>query len=359
MDGSGTQEAAPTTRDGLELVTASRFRAARKCRRLHWYRYVQLRVPLRESEDLFFGSLVHRALEAWWKSAQLEGAGEHQLERMIEALRAEPDVDPFDLVRAEVLCTAYHYRWSPTVSTYRVLGVEVEFRTLLVNPETGAASRTYELGGKLDVLVEEIATQRLIVIEHKTSSEDLSPGADYWVRLQLDGQVSTYFDGGQALTARPVDAVLYDVIGKPGLKPLKATPMESRKYKKGTNELYANQRAEDETPEEHRARLLEAVTEDPNRYLARQEVPRLESELEESRADRWAEARAIREEQLAGRRPRNPDACITFGTRCPYWDVCTGVASIDDQTRFRATEAHPELSGATTTQQAPEEGATS
>jgi hypothetical protein len=48
--------------------------------------------------------------------------------------------------RARVLMRGYDARWSGEVHT--VVGVERQFRAPLVNPETGAASRTFELGGK-------------------------------------------------------------------------------------------------------------------------------------------------------------------------------------------------------------------
>jgi hypothetical protein len=69
---------------------------------------------------------------------------------------------------------------------------------LLINPATGRASQTRQLGGKLDVLVRD-QDSRALIIEHKTSSEDLGPGSDYWRRLRMDPQISTYFVGARAL----------------------------------------------------------------------------------------------------------------------------------------------------------------
>jgi hypothetical protein len=49
----------------------------------------------------------------------------------------------------------------------------------------------------------------------------------------MDGQVSTYFDGAASL-GLDVAGCIYDVIGKPGIRPLQATPVEARKYTKPT-----------------------------------------------------------------------------------------------------------------------------
>lgn len=254
---------------------------------------------------------------------------------------ATTHTDAFDLARAEVMLTAYDARWSEDMERYEVLAVEAEFRAPLKNPETGAPSRTWSLGGKLDVVVRDLLEQRNAVVEHKTATGDVGPGSDYLKRLRLDGQVSVYYAGGDAL-GFPIGACLYDVLVKPGLRPYKATPVEARKFKKdGT--LYANQRDRDETPEEYRARLVEAVVADPNAYFQRADVVRLEEEMRDAMADVWDLGRVMRESELAGRAPRNPDACVRYGRTCEFFGVCTGEASLEDASQFRTGGAHAEL----------------
>jgi hypothetical protein len=50
------------------LLTTSRLSSARACQRLHKHRYADGIRPAVEAETLRFGSLVHKALEAWWKA---------------------------------------------------------------------------------------------------------------------------------------------------------------------------------------------------------------------------------------------------------------------------------------------------
>lgn len=249
-------------------------------------------------------------------------------------------IDPYELAKAQALLTGYHLRWAAEV--IEVLGVEVEFRTPLVNPETNHPSKTYALGGKIDA-VARLADGRLAIVEHKTSSEDIAPGSDYWKRLRLDGQVSVYFDGARAL-GHDVEVCLYDVIGKPGQKPLKATPEESRKYVAKTGLLYANQRASDETPAEYKARIMESIAEDPTGYYARGEVVRLETDMDDARADVWQQAATIRESARTGKAPRNPDSCMRYNRMCSFWPVCTREASLDNPAQYRKTSGvHEEL----------------
>lgn len=222
-------------------------------------------------------------------------------------------------------------------------------------------------------------TPGIYVVEHKTTSFEIGFGSTYWKRLTLDAQISKYLVGARALGHEPI-GVMYDVIRKPQLRPLSATPVEAREYTKPKDKacaeckkknaapaphtddegrackdgrivtdpggrLYANMREFDETPDEYAARIRKDIAEDPDKYFQRGHIVRLESEERDAAKDAWELARQIREAQLANRWPRNPDACDAYGSFCPYFAVCTGEATIDDPTRYRdADQTHEELS---------------
>jgi hypothetical protein len=219
----------------LQAVSNSEKRCFQVCQRKHYIRY-GLRVrPERASEPLRFGTLVHLGLEAWWTAAK---GGSDRLASGLAAVRAS-DVEPIELVKAEVLLLGYDARWENEL--LEVLDVEAPFETPIVNPETGAASRTYFLTGKIDAVVR-AADGLVYIVEHKTTAENIDGGSDYWKRLRLDSQISDYFVGARAL-GHDVAGCLYDVIAKPKLQLLEATPEHSRKYTKD-GRLYANQRAD-------------------------------------------------------------------------------------------------------------------
>lgn len=348
----------------LPLLTASRVKSARACLRLHRYQYIEGLRPAREDDALLLGTLFHAALEAWWL------APENRLEAALTALD-KPGVDPFDRAKARVMMIGYDARWKNEELV--VLGVEVEFQAPLVNPASGVASRTWQLAGKIDAIVQRDG--RPWLIEHKTSAEDITPGSDYWRRLKMDGQVSQYFVGAKAL-GHDVAGMIYDVIGKPSSKPRKATPIEEREYTKPKTrqckeckkkapapgphledgiacadgvivtdpggKLYANMREFDETPEEYERRCLEGL--DVNSFQ-RGDVVRLDGEVDEHLSDVWHLATMLRDAERENRAPRNPDACVRWGKACAYFDLCTGVASAEDTTRFIRKTLHPELAG--------------
>lgn len=187
-----------------------------------------------------------------------------------------------------------------------------------------------------------------LVVEHKTTTADITLGSRYWQRTILDTQISQYMRGAESLPYNIPEGVLYDVIRKPSLTPHEATPLEARKYTKATDKapsrLYAGQREHDEEPDEWRARLLVDIAERPDFYYARASVVRMESERLEAARDTWLTAAAIRESARLNAWPRNPGSCEAYGRMCDYWRVCTGETVISDPLLYRDAEhAHEEL----------------
>ena len=395
----------------MQRMTNSRLKAGRRCLRYHDLAYNKGYRGMRDAIYLRVGDVFHAGQEAWWSGWQLPS--EPRLAGALAAIQAaaqseKNQLDAFDLVKVEEMMRGYHFRWLD--QPYAVLFVEQEFSVPLVNPDTGAASRTYTLDGKIDAGVEEQPSGRYLIVEHKSSSEDISPGSTYWKRLRMDSQVSTYMEGGRALGPEgtaPAGCV-YDVVRKPKLSPYKATPPEERettipkyracslcKVKKGATpaphlvnispeiesggehfvkcgeggtfklpdgrevtapgeeqkvlseppRYKANVRIADETPEEFRVRVREAIAADFDAYYQRGEVVRMEAELKEFASDTWQGARLIREAEVAERHPKNPDACFQWGSACQFWAVCVGEASIEDPALYqKLDDVHSELS---------------
>jgi hypothetical protein len=324
----------------MDLLTNSRMKSFRACSRRHHLEYVEGYRPAQESEALAFGTLTHSCLEAYWLARQSGGDPESWLRTALDVLPANGD--PFDAAKLRPMLIAYAAAWADVAC--EVLAVEREFRLPLVNPLTNHPSRTWVLAGKLDLVIR-LSDGRIAVVDHKTSSESIEPGSDYRRRLILDGQLSQYWRGCESLGWAP-DLGIWDVLGKPALRPLKATPVESRKYTKD-GRLYANQRETDETPDEYEIRIAEALAADPAKFFARVEVARLEVEREQYDANVWHLATVMREAKPYGRAIYNPDACMRGRSPCPFLAFCEGTASLDDESLFRRVDQdhpHEELS---------------
>lgn len=321
----------------LPLVTVSELRTFRRCKREHQISY-RLGYRVKDKAGpLRFGSAMHRALERWWLTVgDLEAALATFDETNPEDPSEEP-IDPFERAKGRALMMGYHARWSN--EDFEVLFVERQFEVALVNPDTGAESRTFRLGGKIDAGIRQAGAYK--IVEHKTTSEDIGIDSAYWKRLRIDPQISTYFVGGASLGLGEPISCMYDVIRKPGLKPCKAT--QNIRYR-NDGQPYANQRLVDETPGEYEARIIEDIASQPDRYYQRGDVPRLESDKDEAALDLWQHAREVADADRLGRHPRNPDGCVRFGRVCDYFEVCTGSESLDNEFRFRKSgTAHEEL----------------
>lgn len=334
----------------LRVLTNSEMKTRRRCPREHHLSYELGYRPIEDAEALRIGTLVHAGLEAWWKGAGLDD---------VLADATQHAADEYEAAKIRVMLRGYDARWQGAHDPLDVVAVEREVYAPLRNPETGAASRTFELGMKLDVLLGRT------FVEHKTTAEEIGLGSAYWKRLQMDTQVSTYYAGAKSL-GHDVTGCLYDVLRKPAQRPCqvplkdedgckivldqageRVRTKDGKKWRQtGDAELGYVLQTRPETPEEYEQRLTDEVAENPDKYYQRGEVVRLESEEREAAFDTWQLAREIREAELADAHPRNPDACVRFGRLCSFFDVCTGTASLDDAARFRRLEnVHSELSG--------------
>lgn len=323
------------------LITNSRVRAYLTCQRLHWLRYcLGYRGP--SSDEAQFGSLFHAGLEAWWLAHR---DGGEPLAKALANMDAYADrcesLDESGHVKARIMMHAYDGRWSEDMGDLEVLAVEQQFTGPLSTPK-GKAAKGLKIAGKLDGIVRRRSTGQVLMIEHKTAGADLSAGSSYWQRLRTDSQISMYHEGAAALGYK-LDGCIYDVIVRPAQRMLLATPEEVRKYTKA-GALYANQRAEDETLIDFEIRLAAAITEDPNRYFARADVVRLDTELTESKMDVYYVGAQIRNQIRTGIAPRNTSSCLQYGHDCEFLSVCSGMGSLEDKTKYTHTDVtHPEL----------------
>ncbi len=324
----------------LPLHSNASLTCFRRCPREYQFRYVMLRRPRRKVEALRFGSFFHVGLNAWWACAGPESpeirllAAMHAVED--RASKNAEDADPFDMVKTVTLLAGYTTRWGD--EDYVTIDVEKNFRL---------DYDTFGMVGSIDALVQRGGI--IENVEHKTTAADISVGADYWRHVDtMDPQVSTYMAASRSL-GYDVRDTLYDVIRKPTILPYKATPEDAKKYTKPTRaepvpRLYANQREEDETPAEYGERLTADIVSKPDWYFQRRTVVRLEHDDAEHELDVLQTAQLIAFCAERGTWPRTPSACERYGRLCDYHEVCSGLTTIDDGTRFRtAAKQHEEL----------------
>ena len=365
---------------GSNLLTNSRMSTFKTCPRKHLYKYEQGVRRDTDAKPLRMGSAVHLGLD-------LKCKGEEETTAL---LRATESYDQFPLwandeekqhewlTEREIvrrLLAGYWWRWGGDADIVaEVIASEISFDLPIRNPETGGTSTVFRVGGKIDKIVR-LNDGRVAVMEHKTCGEDLSPESDYWKRLRIDQQISLYMCAAREL-GHDVQTVLYDVIRKPSIAPKQIPVLDERGLKVvvdsngervlkenikkngepgvGHGEPMQSGNAEKgwtllsrvETPEEFGERLTDDIAARPDFYFARQEIPRLDSDLEEFRHELWQQQQSIRAAQQHGRHFRNTSACLVMG-RCEYLDQChNGIDISNIPSGFvRVNDLHPELGG--------------
>lgn len=319
----------------MRVLTHSRLASYRACPLKHFYAYVTGKRAVKTALALLIGTIVHKCLEAYWR-ARMEGM--EASERAAHAIAQIPtDFDEFEVAKMRGMLACYMALWDGIQC--QVLAVEVQFRMPLVNPANGTVAQTWEMGGKIDAIIR-LADGRVAVLEHKTTSDEAKPGGSYRQRLKIDGQITQYMLGARALGYDPTH-VVYDVLKKPKKKPLKATPVNKRVYKKDGN-LRKGQREFDETPLQYAERISREMSKNPEAYLVRVDVPRLDSDMKAYEFDVWSWADAMSRSERTSVAPKNPDSCWKYNSPCEFWDVCDGLCSINDPSRYRDTTSENE-----------------
>lgn len=345
--------------EAIQLLTNSRRNSFGSCHRKHYYEYELGLRPISDAESLRFGSLAHAGLEAWFLN--LWNGVDVARTEAIAAIRANAPKENADLytqATAEAMICGYSDRWQS--AGFEVLAVEQHFEIPLINPDTNGQSRTFRLAGKIDAIVR-LPDGRVVIVEHKTSSEDIGPDSRYWTKLAIDGQVSGYYMGAKAL-GYDVEGCLYDVLRKPTIRPGQVPVLDGDGVKIVVDAEGARVRTKDgkkwretgstadgyflqvrpETVEEWYKRLADDIAAQPDKYFRRLEVPRLDSDLVEYLGDMWAVGREIAEAQQSKRWPKNPRSCDVF-SGCPYFEVCAGRETIENPHVFRQVDIHREL----------------
>lgn len=213
--------------------------------------------PREKSENLAFGSVIHQALELWYGRV----GDANRLLAVLDLIdTAYPNRmnDPTEkhawhLAKAMMLGYASRYPHED----FDIVAIEQEFEAPIINPETGAESRTFRMGGKVDGVVR--LPDGLYLMEHKTAG---ALTRDYLERLWTDTQIAAYAHYLRE-TGTPVIGVIYNVLLKTRLKQNAGETeheYEARKAAlaaKNKSGKSTAQRKEPESDEEFRGRLAD------------------------------------------------------------------------------------------------------
>ena len=298
-------------------TTYSMWALFRNCRKAVDWRYLQQLVPLQRDRNLHFGSIIHECLEAWHERRDLG-----EVLAIINRLccnRLQDESQRRDWHLATAMMRGYAARY--VADDFEIIALERNFEAPIVNPATGAASRSFVLAGKVDGVVR-IGGEHFI-LEHKTASQ---VDGDYLEKLWTDFQITIYAHYIEQTMGIPITGILYNVLVKAKLQQGKGETEEEFQARRA--ELLAKsktgkstaKRKVPESDEDYQQRLAEKYA-DPEifhremLYLSRDRFDILRSEL-------WELTQAFLEAKRRGIFYQNTAFCFNYQRPCPYFALC-------------------------------------
>jgi hypothetical protein len=300
------------------ISTYSMWSLFRNCRKAADWRYQQQLVPQQRDRNLHFGSLIHQCLEAWHKR--------HDLAEVLDLIgrlcpnRLQDQDQRRDWHLATAMMSAYASRYA--AEEFEIVAMERNFEGPIVNPATGAASRSFVLAGKVDGIVR-IGGEHFI-LEHKTASQ---VDGDYLEKLWTDFQITIYAHYIEQTMGVPITGILYNVLVKAKLQ--QSSGETEEEYQERRAELLAKsktgkttaKRKLPESDEEFHQRLAEKYA-DPAMFH-REMLYLSRDRFEVLRAELWELTQAFLDARRRGVFYQNTAFCFNYhGRPCPYFALC-------------------------------------
>ena len=227
-----------------------------------------------------------------------------------------------------------------------VVCLEKRFTGPIVNPATGAISRSFMMAGVVDGVVRKSGENFLL--EHKTASQI---DGSYLEKLWTNLQILIYWHYIQRELNITISGVIYNILVKPKLKQREGETEEqfeirkaelARKNKSGRSSA---QRRMPETDDEFQARL-QAKCAEPGMFH-REMLYFSQEQLDQTLADIWEITRQINDAHRRGVFVRNTANCFQYGKACPYYSLCaSGGDEMVIKNLYEQIEPHQELKGA-------------
>lgn len=320
QDIGGADASNDDSRAAKAVLTFSALNTFRNCARKYKHRYVDELQPREKAESLAFGSVIHEALERWYRLA----GDANRLWTVLASLDAQypqREHDPvqrhrWHLARAMLVGYAQQY----PAEDFEVVEVEKTFTGEIRNPDTGRPSQTFVMAGKADGIVR--AGGELYLLEHKTAG---AVDANYLDKLWTDTQIALYSFYLRQI-GYPIVGVIYNVLLKTRLKQREGETQEE--YEARRAELAAKnksgrstaQRQLPETNEEFQGRLAEwyARPEAFHReriYLSEDRLAMLQEEV-------WEITQQYLDARRRGKWLLNTSNCFAYERPCEYLPYC-------------------------------------
>lgn len=291
----------------MKLLTNSSISRFQRCPRAYLWRNERLLQRLyRTSAPLYLGSLVHKALETYYNTGDPSAAFASMA---VESAQREPDPD-MDIL-ARVMVSKYLERYAG--ETLEPMSVEQQFEVTLRNPDTGYASRSFMLAGKVDMRLDAHT-----LMEHKTATDH---GGTYIEKLCADQQIHMYAG------ALGCNSVIYNILRK---------CQNKRKQP-------SKQRTTVENDTDFAMRIDEWYTSHDDAF-ERVDLLLSEDMIDQALRTAWDVSQQILWCRREQRWPRIRQSCFDWHRPCQYWPLCNATnPEMLIGNEYEEAPEHPEL----------------
>ena len=302
------------------VLTYSALNTFRNCPRKYKHRYLDCLRPREKAESLSFGSVVHTAVELWYRSIgtpdRLSRVQNHIDQQYPARVSDQREKAHWHLARA--LMSGYVACYES--EDFEIVELEKPFTSEIRNPDTGRLSQTFVMSGKADAIVRR--ADGLYLLEHKTAS---SVDASYLDKLWTDTQIALYSYYLRQL-GYPIVGVIYNVLLKSRLQQ-KAGETEAEfatrhaeLAAKNKNGKSTAKRQLPETDEAYQARLAEWYSRPEafhreHVYLSEERLAMLQEEV-------WEITQQYLDARRRGKWLLNTSNCFSYQRPCEYLPYC-------------------------------------
>ncbi len=299
------------------VTTYSMWNLFRNCRKACDWRYVNELVPIKRDHNLSFGSLIHECLEKWHRHRDLSVVLDH-IDRSLPS-RSNDEGQKADWHLATAMMRSYAERYP--VEDFDVVFLEKTFEGKIVNPATGAMSRSFVLAGKVDGIV--CIDGRFYLLEHKTASQ---MDGDYLEKLWTDFQITLYAHYVEQVFGIKITGIIYNILVKTRLQQSKGeteAEFEARRAELLAKSKTGKTTATRKMPEsdiDFQERLIAKYAE--SGMFHRETLYISRDQFETLQADLWELTQQFLDCRRRGVFYSNTSYCFFYHRPCAYFTLC-------------------------------------
>jgi hypothetical protein len=264
------------------FITYSMLSAFKNCQKKCEYRYFQFLVPTYKTQALFFGSIIHNWLEAWYLKDF----------KKADAIAYHKHIGSYVYNHVVSVTEAYKKRYAD--EEFDVVYIEKKIISPIIDPDKNRRLKKCVYGGAIDGIVKSKKDNKYYILEHKTASRI---DGNYLNKLYTDLQINLYAWFAAYILKIPIEGIIYNVLGKINYKQKNGESDESFQERLATRyatgDLF------------HREYIVLS-----------HEYQKLVME------DLCKTVRAMRLAKLHNYFFMNTDNCFKFNSKCVYHDLC-------------------------------------